>query len=571
MSTDKILIAAAQLNPTVGDVVGNTSKIIAAWQQGKKTGANLLVTTEHSVLGYSPEDLVKKPDVLAECQEAYEYIAETTKNGPDLIVGGPWLENGIIYNVALHIGGGSIKQAIKKHDLPNYGVFDDKRLFGAGQAQEPIVVKGIPLGLMVCEDTWFPEVADSLAKKGARGLISINGSPYEYEKEINLRMDVLQSRVAETRLPLLYVNQVGGQDGVVYDGHSLAINGNGSVGWRSPGWQEHLGLVNFRIEQNDANFSGPLVDWDQGLGQLYSALVLGTRDYICKNGFGKVVIGISGGADSALVAAIACDAIGASNVLGVRLPSEYTADDSMTDADDLAQRLGFKLTTLPIKDTIKIIGTSLTSFFGEGLKDLTEQNMQARARGLLLMAITNQYRHHLLLTTGNKSEMAVGFATLYGDMSGGFNPLKDVYKTTIFKLMEWRNHHKPFIGLGKQGLVIPTNIIHKPPTPDLKPGQTDEAELGSYYTLDPLLEELIENETPINDIVAKGFDKEYVRKISNLLGQSEFKRRQAAPGVKVSRRALYGDRRYPVTNGFRSAERFVSFRSRMNLRTVEFA
>jgi NAD+ synthase len=556
--TDQLLIALAQLDPTVGGIVGNTAKIIAARRQAKNRGAHLVVTTEHSVLGYSPEDLVKKPDVLAECRDAYNYLAEDTQNGgPGLIVGGPWQDNefGVIYNAALHIEGGIIKQVIKKHDLPNYGVFDDKRLFAAGGLPDPIIVNGVPVGLMVCEDTWFPDVAAALVEKGAQLLISINGSPYEYNKEKTSRMGVLRARVNETHLPIIYVNQVGGQDGVVYDGHSLALNRDGRIAWRAPGWQEHVGFIDCVRKGTGWQVRGPQADWGTGLEQLYSALVLGVRDYVRKNGFEKVIIGISGGADSALVAAIACDALGPENVLGVRLPSEHTSEDSMVDAEDLSRCLKFKLINIPIIESAKVVGFTLTTCLGEELKDVTGQNLQARLRGLLLMAITNQFPRHMLLTTGNKSEMAVGYATLYGDMCGGFNALKDVYKTSVFKLMEWRNNHKPGFGLGPEGIVIPENIICKPPSAELKPGQTDEGELGSYALLDALLEQLIEKETPIAEIISQGFAREYIAKISELLDVSQFKRQQAAPGVKVSSRALFGDRRYPVTNAFRSSQR----------------
>jgi len=563
--TDKLLISTAQFDPTVGDVVSNTIKIMEGWHKAKATSADLYITTEHSLLGYPPEDLVKKPDVLLECQDAVQYIAKATRDGPPLLIAGPIEENGIIYNAAFYIGGGKVLKVIKKHDLPNYGVFDDKRVFGAGQDQEPILVKGVPVGVLICEDTWFPEVAENLVKKGAKILASMNASPYECDKEISSRMDVLFARTIETGLPMIYVNQVGGQDGVVFDGHSLALNADRSIAWKAPGWVEHQGLVTCEKRGEEWLLTGEHTTWGEGLEQAYSAIVLGTRDYIQKNGFKKVVIGLSGGADSALVAAIAVDAIGAENVNCVRLPSEFTSPASMDDAEEIAQILGCNLGTISIAEIAAAAGKTLTEYFGEPSSDLTAQNLQARARGLLLMAITNQHPHHLLLTTGNKSEMCVGYATLYGDMSGGFNPLKDVYKTTVFSMMEWRNHHKPAIGLGPTGLVIPQNIITKPPSAELKAGQTDENELGSYATLDAVLTELIERETPIVQIIAKGYDAEYVMKISDMVDRAEHKRRQAPPGVKLTSRALFGDRRYPITNGFRSSHRVrADFAARLN-------
>jgi NAD+ synthase len=560
---DALNVYAAQLNPTVGDVAGNAAKIYDAWQKARAAKADLLITPELSVLGYTPEDLVKKPDLLAECADAYGWLAAATADGPPLLVGGPVVENGKVFNAALYLRHGWVEQIIKKHDLPNYGVFDDKRLFAAGDEAGMIEVGGVSMGVLICEDAWFPDVAAALRAKGARALLSMNGSPYEAGKENASRMRVLQDRVRETGLPLLYVNQVGGQDGVVYDGHSLALDSAGDITWRAPGWAEHAACVRF----DSGAFRGPLAPWGEGLEQLYSALVLGTRDYIRKNGFKRVVLGLSGGADSALVAVIAADAIGAENVHCVRLPSVYTSNDSMVDADILAANLGCPIATLPIAAMVQAAADSLTQYFDAPPSDLTEQNLQARLRGLSLMAITNQNPDMLLLTTGNKSEMSVGYATLYGDMSGGFNPLKDVYKTSVFALMEWRNRARPTGALGPSGTVIPQAIIDKKPSAELKPGQTDESELGSYAALDAVLQELIERETPIAAIVAAGHDAAYVAKISRLLDRAEYKRRQAAPGVKVTSRALFGDRRYPVTNGFITAARLGdAFAARMQAR-----
>lgn len=552
---EQLRIYSVQFNPTVGDVAGNAAKILAAWRDARAQNADLVVTPELSILGYTPEDLVKKPDLLAECADAYNWLAAQTADGPPLIVGGPIVEDGGIYNAALFLRQGKVEQTIKKHDLPNYGVFDDKRLFAAGKDPGLVTVRGVQIGVMICEDTWFADVAATLKATGARALISINGSPYEQDKETTTRMQVVKARVRETGLPLLYLNQVGGQDGVVYDGHSLALDAEGKVTWRAPGWTEHAALLTLSQAAPESGFKGPRAVWGDGLEQLYSALVLGTRDYIRKNGFKRVVIGLSGGADSALVAVIAADAIGAENVYCVRLPSVYTSNDSMTDAADLAARLDCRLDTLPIAAMVSAAADSMTRFFAAAPSDLTEQNLQARLRGLSLMAITNQYPDMLLLTTGNKSEMSVGYATLYGDMSGGFNPLKDVYKTHVFALMDWRNKHRPADALGPDGAVIPQAIIDKKPSAELKPGQTDESELGSYAALDAVLTELIEHETPVTAIVAKGYDAAYVAKISRLLDRAEYKRRQAAPGVKVTSRALFGDRRYPVTNGFVTARR----------------
>jgi NAD+ synthase len=551
-----LTIVAGQTNSTVGDIVGNTQKLVDGWKIAKIENATVFVDKEMGILGYNAEDLVLKPDVQAECADAIKYFVAATRDGPDSIIGAPIVENGVVYNAAIHCGGGKIKQIIKKHDLPNFGVFDDKRVFGAGEDQEPITLNGVKVGVMVCEDAWHEEVARRLVERGVEILIVINASPYEYGKETHARMDAIRDRVKETGVPIIYVNQVGGQDGVVYDGHSLAVNRNLSVGWRAPGWVEHFGVINCTKHESGWVVSGDKAPWGDGDEQLYSALVLGTRDYIRKNGFKKVIIGASGGADSSLVAAIAVDAVGAENVNLVRLPSALSSQHSMDDAEELAQRLGCKLTTLPVMGSVKMVGESLVNYFGDSMQDIAEQNIQARLRGLFLMAITNQYPAYLLLTTGNKSELAVGYATLYGDMSGGLAVISDVYKSAVFQLMRYRNSHKPTIALGPSGLVIPINAITKPPSAELKANQVDANDLGDYVTqLDPVLKQLIEKETPIQDIVAMGFDPAYVAKISNMLDRNEFKRHQAAPGIKVTSRALRGDRRYPVTNGFRSSRR----------------
>lgn len=560
-------IYTAQMNPTIGDVVGNTAKASTTYDAAARQNVDLVVFTEGFLSGYPAEDLINKPDFLDEVSDGIDVIVAKTKNGPAALFGAPIEENGQVFNCAIYAAGGKILQVIKKQELPNYGVFDDKRNFAQGEGSKPIMLKGVPIGILVCEDTWHSKVANDLAMQGAKLLLSINASPYEVDKATGARMDVVQQRVIETGLPIIYVNQVGAQDGIVFDGHSFALNADHSLAWSAPGWTEHGAIIKCAAVDRKIQLSGDKVEWTSDLEELYTALVLGTRDYIQKNGFTSVQIGLSGGADSALVAAIASDAIGPENVHCVRLPSEYTSDDSNNDAEILARNLGCHIGAIPIKGMVNAASTELLQHFGEPLGDLTEQNLQARVRGMTLMAITNQIKGRMLLTTGNKSEMSVGYATLYGDMSGGFNPIKDVWKTQVFALMKWRNDNKPNLGLGPAGPIIPEAIITKPPTAELKPGQTDERELGNYDQLDDVLRHIIEKETPLRQIIAAGHAADYVLKIDGLVGTAEYKRRQSAPGVKVSRRALQGDRRYPITNGFRSGHRVRGdFQTRLNAR-----
>ncbi len=555
---DKLNIYAAQFNPTVGDVVGNAAKAFHAYNEAKEQNADIAVFTEGFLSSYPAEDLFNKPDFLAEVRDGIDALVAATKDGPAMLFGAPVEEDGQVYNCAIYAVDGKIIEIIKKQELPNYGVFDDKRNFTQGTSSKIIQVKGVPVGVLVCEDTWFPKAAKALAEQGAKALFSMNGSPFEIYKATGPRMEVVKKRVNETGLPLLYVNQVGGQDGIVFDGHSFALNTDQTVGWSLPGHVERGSMVQCIETNGTFEFKGEQNTWGSDFEQVYSTLVLGLRDYIKKNGFETVVLGLSGGADSALVAAIACDAIGAENVHCIRLPSQYTSDDSNDDAAQLVHNLGCHMSTAPIKSMFNVAASDLKNSFGEELGDLTEQNLQARLRGMTLMANTNQFRHRMLLTTGNKSEMSVGYATLYGDMSGGFNPIKDLWKTEVFELMRWRNQHTSPIGLGPKGKIIPESIITKPPTAELKPGQQDENELGSYPVLDEVLKHIIEKETPIQDIIAAGFDRDYVMKIESLVRIAEYKRRQAAPGIKVSRRALQGDRRYPITNGFRSSGRVTN-------------
>ncbi|HWI27922.1 MAG TPA: NAD+ synthase [Stellaceae bacterium] len=548
--TDRLAIAIAQINPTVGDIAGNIARLRRAREEAAQLGADLAVAPELCVAGYPPEDLVLKPAFVAACEAAVHAFARETVNGPAIIIGTPWTQDGKRYNAAALLEGGRIAALRFKHDLPNYGVFDEKRVFTAGPAPGPIVFRGVRLGLMVCEDMWTPDATESLQESGAELLLVINGSPFESDKR-DERLSLAVARVKESGLPLLYVNQICGQDELVFEGGSFAVDAECRLRLQAPDWREAVLTTVWRRGADDrwGIEAGPMTPPSEGQEATYQAMVLGLRDYVRKNRFPGVVIGLSGGIDSALTAAIAVDALGQGQVHCVMMPSPYTSQDSLDDAAETARLLGVELRSIGIEPAMLAFQAMLEPSFDGRAPDITEENVQSRARGLTLMALSNKFGW-MVLSTGNKSEMSVGYATLYGDMCGGYNVLKDAYKMTVFALSRWRNQTRPDGLLGPAGRVIPERIITKPPSAELKPDQKDEDSLPPYHVLDSILECLIEHEMTVAEIVARGHDEATVRAVWRMLDRAEYKRRQAPPGVKLTRRAFGRDRRYPITNGF---------------------
>ena len=551
-------VTLAQLNPTTGDIEGNAAKARAARAQALADGADLVLFPELFIAGYPPEDLVQKPAFQAACRAAIEALArETADGGPAVLVGTPWVEDGKLYNACALLDGGRIAALRFKCNLPNYGVFDEKRLFSRGPAAGPVTVRGVRIGVPICEDIWLEEsedyenVVETLAETGAEIILVPNGSPYARDKN-DVRLSVAVARVTESGLPLVYLNQVCGQDELVFDGASFELNGDLSLAAQLPAFAESIVTLRFTRNGDDWRCTGPVVEQPEGDRADYAACVLGLRDYVSKNAFPGVLLGISGGIDSALCAAIAVDALGADQVHGVMLPYRYTAAHSIADAGELAGRLGIRYEVLPIAEAVTGFETILSGIFKNLPPDITEENLQARTRGTLLMAISNK-TGLMVVTTGNKSEMSVGYATLYGDMNGGFNPIKDIYKTQVFRLASLRNVWKPDGALGPTGEVIPPDIITRPPTAELRENQTDQDSLPPYDVLDAILQRLVEREEPLDQIIAAGFDRDTVLRIDRLLNVAEYKRRQAAPGVKVTARNFGRDRRYPITNRFRDS------------------
>jgi len=549
--TDTLNIAIAQLNPTVGKIASNVARIREARAEATREGADLVVTGELSVCGYPPEDLVLKQAYQAAIREAVEELAQdTADSGPGLIIGAPWMIDTKLYNCALVLDDGKILAVRAKYELPNYGVFDEKRVFSPGPLPGPVAFRGVRIGLMVCEDMWFSELTECLEESGAEILVVINGSPFETDK-LDERLSYAVARVTESGLPLMYTNLVGGQDELVFDGASFVLGADCSLRARARSWQEQVMLTRWKrdvegwvCDETDIEPSNDVT------AATYRAMVLGLRDYVEKNGFPGVVLGMSGGIDSALSAAVAVDALGAARVHCIMMPSPYTSQDSLDDAAGCAELIGVRLDTISIEPVMGAFDDMLGPLFADREADVTEENIQSRARGNLLMAVSNKLGS-MVLTTGNKSEMSVGYATLYGDMCGGYSVLKDIYKLDVFALSHWRNTNRPDDGLGPKGRVIPERIIAKPPTAELKPDQTDQDTLPPYEVLDGILKCLIEEELSVDDIVARGFERETVRRVWRMLDLAEYKRRQAPPGVKTTRRAFGRDRRYPITNGFR--------------------
>ena len=549
---DTLNLALAQINTTVGDIAGNLERIRAARAEAGRQGADLVVFPELTVSGYPPEDLVLKPSFQDRAAAAVDALAADTKDGgPAVIVGAPWRENGKLYNAAFLLDAGLVAAKRFKHDLPNYGVFDEKRVFAAAAPPGPVNFRGVRLGLMICEDMWAPDVTETLQESGAEILIVPNGSPYESDK-LDERLNLAVQRVVESDLPLVYVNQICGQDELVFDGASFVLNADRRLAAQAPAWREHVMTTRWTRGSNGAWTCAPgeVHAQPERLEAIYSAMVLGLRDYVRKNRFPGVALGLSGGIDSAISAAVAVDALGADKVWCVMMPSPYTSRESLEDAAAVARSLGCRLDTVPITPAMEAFGAMTKPLFAGRAPDTTEENIQARARGITLMALSNKFGH-MVLSTGNKSEMSVGYATLYGDMCGGYSVLKDVYKTDVFALARWRNAHKPDGALGPAGDVMPERVITKAPSAELKPNQKDEDSLPPYATLDGILECLIEREMRLDDIVAKGFERATVLRVWQMLDRAEYKRRQAPPGVKITRRSFGRDRRYPITNGFK--------------------
>ena len=549
---DRLVIAVAQLDPMVGDVQGNVAALIRARGAARDLGADLLVATELYVAGYPTEDLVLKPAFIDACADAVAVLAEATSSpGPALLVGTPWRVEGQVHNAAVLLDEGRVVAVRLKHELPNYGVFDEVRVFKPGPLPEPVPFRGASLGVMVCEDMWFAAVTAALRERGADFLVVLNGSPFEAGKP-GQRLDPARHRVGESGLALLYTNQVGGQDELVFDGGSFALDRQGGLAFHAPDFAQAVLATEWRRGADGAwdVVPGPLVPPAERLEAVWRTMVLGLRDYVTKNRFPGVVLGLSGGIDSALAAAVAADALGPDKVHAVMMPSRYTSRDSLEDAAACAQRLGIELREIGIEPAVGAFAQMLApSFAGRG-PDITEENLQSRARGITLMALSNKFGW-MVLSTGNKSEMSVGYATLYGDMCGGYAVLKDVYKTTVFDLARWRNAGRPAGLLGPAGPVMPERVITKPPTAELKHGQTDQDTLPPYPVLDAILAGLIEGERTVDQIVAEGHDRATVEAVWRMLDRAEYKRRQAPPGVKTTSRAFGRDRRYPITNGFR--------------------
>ncbi len=553
--TDRLSIALAQVNFTVGDIAGNLRLIRAKWDEAAALGADLVLFSELAVCGYPPEDLVLRPRFQAEARAAVEALAAESGPGrPGLIVGAPWVEKDKLYNAAFLIDAGKIAAIRLKHELPNYGVFDEKRVFAAGPLPGPVTFRGVRLGLMICEDMWFPDVAECLAETGAEMLVIPNGSPFDAGKK-DVRLNLAAARVVETGLPLVYVNQVGGQDELVFDGASFVLNADRTFALAMPDFVEGLAVSHWRREAKgwvcapaatDAAAAAPV----GRLEAIWQAMTVGLRDYVGKNRFPGVVIGLSGGIDSALTAACAVDALGADKVWAVMMPYAYTSSESLEDAAECAKLLGIRYDIVPIAPAVEAFQGMLQPAFDGRPRDITEENLQSRVRGITLMALSNKFGH-MVLTTGNKSEMSVGYATLYGDTCGGYSVLKDVYKTTVYELSRFRNQSRLDGLLGPVGRVIPERIITRPPTAELRPDQTDQDSLPPYDQLDQILECLVEGEMGADEIIAKGFPREVVTRVQHLLYIAEYKRRQAPPGVKITRRNFGRDRRYPITNAFR--------------------
>lgn len=550
--TKSLRIALAQLNPVLGDIPGNTALARKARAEAAALGADIIMFSELFITGYPPEDLVLKPALQADARAAIEALALETASGPGVLIGTPWVESEKLYNAMAYLDGGAVKAVRFKVDLPNYGVFDEKRVFEPGPLPGPIDVRGVRIGVPICEDIWKEDVVECLSETGAEMLLVPNGSPFEAAKE-ETRLNIAVARVVESGLPLAYLNQLGGQDELVFDGGSFVLNADCKLVVQMPTWREALTVTQWTREADGwVCESGEREVLPDGLEAIYQAMMLGLGDYVRKNRFPGVVLGLSGGIDSALTAAVAVDALGADRVHCIMMPSRFTSRDSLDDAAEVARLLGTRLDSIAIEDAVSSFTGMLGQMFAGRAPDTTEENIQSRIRGVTLMAVSNKFGS-MVITTGNKSEMSVGYATLYGDMCGGYNVLKDLYKMQVFALSRWRNEHLPAGGKGPRGFVMPERVITKPPTAELRANQKDEDSLPPYPKLDDILQCLVEGEMPVEDIMRRGHDLQTIKRVEHLLSIAEYKRRQAPPGVKITRRNFGRDRRYPITNAFRDA------------------
>ena len=549
---DILRIALAQLNPTLGDISGNIAKAREARRDAARMKADLLVLTELFVSGYPPEDLVLKPSFVDACMEAVAELAkETDDGGPGIIVGSPYSDEHGLFNAVAVLDGGRVHTWRKKVDLPNYGVFDEKRVFDQGPMPGPVNFRGVRIGVPICEDIWGElDVCETLAESGAELLLVPNGSPYVSEK-MDVRYQVVIRQIIKSGLPIAYLNQLGGQDELMFDGGSFVLNSDHNLAVQMNQFEESVVTTTWRRGDDgwscDEGVKANLPDIDEAN---WRVCVMGLRDYVNKNGFANVVLGLSGGIDSAICAAMAVDALGEERVRCIMMPYDYTSEESLRDAAACAKALGVRYEIVPIEAPVNGFSSVLSELFEGTNEGITEENLQSRARGTILMAVSNKFGL-MVVTTGNKSEMSVGYATLYGDMNGGYNPIKDLYKMQVYKLAAWRNKNVPPDCLGPSGEVIPQNIIDKAPSAELRPDQTDQDSLPPYPVLDDILECLVEKEMSVEEIVAKGHETETVKRIEHLLYIAEYKRRQSAPGVKITAKQFGRDRRYPITNRFR--------------------
>ncbi len=549
--TNILKIALAQLNQSVGDLAGNAATMLAA--RVRVMDADLVLFPEMSLIGYPPEDLVLKPALITAAKAELEKLALATNDGgPAMLVGTAWRDGTKLHNAMALLNNGKIEALRFKHELPNYGVFDEKRVFVPGDLPGSIAFKGVRIGVPICEDIWFADVCECLAETGADILLSPNGSPFEVGKD-DRRLSLAAQRVTETNLPLAYVNRIGGQDEIVFDGASFVMNPDGRIAVQLADWEERIVMTTWRnTDKGWRCDAGTIESLDTDLEGIYHAMMMGLRDYVNRNKFPGIVLGMSGGIDSALSATVAVDALGADRVWCVMMPSKYTGSTSLDDAAECSNLLGVRYDTIPIVPAVNAYAEMLAPSFAGCGADLTEENIQSRVRGATLMALSNKFGP-MVLTTGNKSEMSVGYATLYGDMCGGYSVLKDVYKLTVFELCKWRNENLPTTGMGPTGRVIPERIITKPPTAELRDNQKDSDSLPEYAILDPILMGLVEREQSVDEVVALGFDRAVVSRIETLLNRAEYKRRQSPPGVKIGTRNFGRDRRYPMTHGFRTS------------------